>query len=158
MNESSKKIETLLQQSRSGIEIPSRAEFNMLMKNVTNQSINRKILQKGIKSPFILFMNVTKNKLVLAGSAALLAIIVIIPSVRHQRVDTVLTPVSNQEMAMPTDEQSVVIMQESKGSISEDIIADIMNEFDQEDMLIAQELADDGYVQNDYEVDSFIIS
>ena len=158
MNESSKKIETLLQQSRSGIEIPSRAEFNMLMKNVTNQSINRKILQKGIKSPFILFMNVTKNKLVLAGSVALLAIIVIIPSVRHQRVDTVLTPVSNQEMAMPTDEQSVVIMQESKGSISEDIIADIMNEFDQEDMLIAQELADDGYVQNDYEVDSFIIS
>ncbi|HQV64917.1 MAG TPA: hypothetical protein PKZ56_01670 [Candidatus Paceibacterota bacterium] len=158
MNESSKKIETLLQQSRSGIEIPSRAEFNMLMKNVTNQSINRKILQKGIKSPFILFMNVTKNKLVLAGSVALLAIIVIIPSVRHQRVDTVLTPASNQEMAMPTDEQSVIIMQESKGSISEDIIADIMNEFDQEDMLIAQELADDGYVQNDYEVDSFIIS
>jgi len=158
MNESSKKIETLLQQSRSSIEIPSRAEFGILMKNVTNQSVNRKTLQKGIKSPFILFMNVTKNKLVLAGSVALLAIIVIIPSVRHQRVDTVLTPASNQEMAMPTDEQSVIIMQESKGSISEDIIADIMNEFDQEDMLIAQELADDGYVQNDYEVDSFIIS
>jgi hypothetical protein len=158
MNESSKKIETLLQQSRSGIEIPSRTEFSILMKNVTNQSVNRKTLQKGIKSPFILFMNVTKNKLVLAGSVALLAIIVIIPNVRHQRVDTVLTPASNQEMAMPTDEQSVVIMQESKGSISEDIIADIMNEFDQEDMLIAQELADDGYVQNDYEVDDFIIS
>jgi hypothetical protein len=158
MNESSKKIETLLQQSRSSIEIPSRTEFNILMNTVTNQSLDRKITHKGIKSPFILFMNITKNKLVLAGSAALLAIIVIIPSVRHQRVDTVLTPVSNQEMAMPTDEQSVVIMQESKGSISEDIIADIMNEFDQEDMLIAQELADDGYVQNDYEVDSFIIS
>ncbi len=149
-------IERLLSQSRDRVEIPSRTEFSSLMNNVTHESINRNTPQKGIKSPFIIIMNITKNKLVLAGSVALLAIIVIIPTVRHQRI--VATPMQNvgQEAFMPTDEQSVAVIQESKGAVSEDIVADIMKEFNEEDAVTQQELADDGYIESDYEVDSAI--
>jgi hypothetical protein len=49
-------------------------------------------------------------------------------------------------------------MQESKGTVSEDVIADIMTEFNQEDAVTTQELADDEYIESDYEIDSAIIS
>ncbi len=150
-------IERLLQQSRDIIEIPSRTEFRDMMKSVTNVSYQRNTQQKGIQSPFVTIMNFTKNKLIIAGSVALLAIIIIVPTVRHQRMIATSTQLVQQETII-TDEQSVVLMQESKGTISEDIIADIMTEFNQEDAVTTQELADDEYIESDYEIDSAIIS
>lgn len=149
-------IEKLIIQSRDTIEIPSRAEFSSLMSNVTKKSFNRNTLQKGIKSPFITIMNITKNRLIVAGSVALLAIIVIIPTVRHQRM--VIVPEQNiQQETMSLDDQSAALIQESKGTVSEDVIADIMAEFSQEDAIIAQELSEDGYVEEDYDSISAII-
>lgn len=152
-------IEKLLNQSRTDIMVPSRAEFGSLINHVTNESLNRNTQQKGILSPFITIMNFTKNKLIIAGSVALLAIIIIVPTVRHQRMVAPNEPmVTQQESDVSFDKQSAEVIQESKGIVSEDFVADMMNEFSAEDAITAQELADDGALDNSYDIDSAIIS
>lgn len=161
MNTHQEKIEQLLKEHRNQMVIPSREEFKKMMHDVTYTEHIRNTQQKGITSPFMIIMNITKNKFILAGSAALLAVIVFIPLIRHTGSNVTVREVNNQSNSSELfvqDTQARSIIESSQGTVSQDIITDIMQEFSEEDVLLAQELADDGFIDIQYEIDSAIIS
>ncbi len=147
-----KTIEQLFKDEQSNVVVPSRAEFRGIIESVTNPLADRNTHQKGTVSPFGIFILMSKNKLILAGSVALLAIIVIIPTIRHGYV-------KNQPQPLPevtfteTNPSTVIagntITQAANGSVSEDVAADIVADLNQEDALIQQEFAAEATTTDD---------
>lgn len=94
----------------------------------------------------------SKNKLILASSVALLAIIVIIPTIRHGYVKNQPQPLSEvtiTESTPSTITAGNTITQSANGSVSEDITADIVADLNQEDLLIQQEFTAEAIITDD---------
>lgn len=156
MNNQRKTIEQLLSTERDTITAPSRNEFRDLLQRVTNHSPMRNTIQKGVKSPFGMFLHMARNKLVIAGSLALLAVIIIIPTVKH-RSENALT---SSSASVSSDAQAGIIVQTAQGTVTEDIISDILQEFNTENSIISGELSadNDGDGDDDISIDSVITS
>lgn len=147
-----KTIEQLFKEEQSAVVVPSRAEFRDIIESVTNPLLDRNTTQKGTVSPFGIIIRMSKNKLILAGSVALLAIIVIVPSVYHSRLTT--TSVSEKGVQISTPTESTVsatasISESAQGSVSEDIAADIVADLNQEDALLQQEFTTEATTTDD---------
>jgi hypothetical protein len=147
-----KTIEQLFKDEQSTIVVPSRAEFRGIIDSVTNPLLDRNTHQKGTLSPFGIFILMSKNKLILASSVALLAIIVIIPTIRHGYVKNQPQPLSEvtiTESTPSTITAGNTITQSANGSVSEDITADIVADLNQEDLLIQQEFTAEAIITDD---------
>lgn len=147
-----KTIEQLFKDEQSAIVVPSRAEFRGIIDSVTNPLSDRNTHQKGTLSPFGIFILMSKNKLILASSVALLAIIVIIPTIRHGYVKNQQQPLSEVTITDATSSTVTAgstITQSANGSVSEDISADIVADLNQEDLLIQQEFAAEATTTDD---------
>jgi hypothetical protein len=147
-----KTIEQLFKDEQSTVVVPSRAEFHDIIESVTNPLLDRNTNQKGTLSPFGIFILMSKNKLILASSVALLAIIVIIPTIRHGYVKNQPQPISDitiTEKNPSTVTAGSTITQSANGSVSEDITADIVADLNQEDLLIQQEFIAEAITTDD---------
>ncbi len=147
-----KTIEQLFKDEQSTVVVPSRAEFHDIIESVTNPLLDRNTNQKGTLSPFGIFILMSKNKLILASSVALLAIIVIIPTIRHGYVKNQPQPLSEvtiTESTPSTITAGNTITQSANGSVSEDITADIVADLNQEDLLIQQEFTAEAIITDD---------
>ncbi len=150
-----KTIEQLFKDEQSTVVVPSRAEFHDIIESVTNPLLDRNTNQKGTLSPFGIFILMSKNKLILASSVALLAIIVIIPTIRHGYVKNQPQPLSDVTIteSTPSTPSTITagntITQSANGSVSEDITADIVADLNQEDLLIQQEFTAEAIITDD---------
>ncbi len=135
-----KTIDQLFKEEQSKVAIPTHEEFRILINQVTKQENYRNSTQKGTVSPFGIFIRMSKNKLILAGSLALLAIIVIIPSVYHEKnitqVDSIVSTGAGSEIIA---QAAISIGKSAQGSPVEDIAADIIADLNEENLLIEQE-------------------
>jgi hypothetical protein len=157
MNKSPKQLNTLIEEERKITVVPSRAEFRSILERVTKNDTTRNTDQKGATSPFGFFLMITKNKLVMASSIAFLAIIVIVPTVRHASHAPAVEQKRVQTLDLSSDAQAQSIKQSSVGTVSQDIVSAILTDFAEEDALAQQEYAEDASV-DDYTFDDATIN